>query len=946
MAVYNVQAPDGKILRIQGPDGATQEQIIAKAQELYTPGATAEPSTLRKLEYGFASARTDIGNLGDILESYIPLGTFFNPTETYGEEFMQMNPEQRRQFLYDRRQAMIEKEYADVIAANEQDSLSAKVGNFAGSIFSPTTLAPIGQGYKAVAATSALLGAEYDALDQFMKKGEVDPVQTATVAGLSGVGGVSTIFAGRQAKNLYNKIRTKRATAKAPDIKAADQKVDIINEAAVKAVDQGVPENQLPQYIKDTTGFSGEEITEALALSSKPPVIPTINEVKMAKELGDNGLDTVNRINKGFLHDLWQPLADRIETVSPNIALRLRNLDRKFHQDTAKRLQRIEPFTKVFKKLDASDQRLAKRYLLNGDFDDAAKIFNKVPEGASSFKEVRNVLDEMYDELSGPAGYKNLTKLPNYFPRNVNDLDGLFASLGKDKLNIFEQALKNRAKTLTAAARKERAKQLNVKVEDLPDNQKVTITVEDLSRVEKDKILNNIARGVTAPYGVSTGGLGATKARKIASLSDDQLDFYDDPLKGLADYIRSGTNNIQKRQFFKGSAVEEGEVLNLDKSVGRLIDDEIKGLSPTDADLLKELITLRFTTGEKGASQTIQAIRNATYAFKLANPVSALVQAQDLGTAVWVNGFRNTLKSLVGGKGGRRITMDELGLDQVLAEEFANERVMAKSLHRLFTYSGFRHMDKFGKNVLINSSLRKAEKLAGTTKGVQKLKEQYGKAFGEEFTALVSDLQNGRVTDNVKLYLWNELAKVQPISLSEMPAQYLKAPNGRVVYALKTFMLKQLSNMIRRTRGEWQKGNKKEAVKNAVSFLLTVPTAGIGADAIRETISGKGFDLQDKEFSDRYFNNVLKLFGASEYMAEKASEVELGEALGGINFFLPAISTIENIGQSIVDTVAEGEIDQEVFKELPIAGKLYYMWLGGGIEKENDKRIERYLKGE
>jgi len=66
MAVYNVQAPDGKVLQIQGPEGATQEEVIAKAKELYTPGKAEEPSTLRKLEYGFASGRTDIGNLGVI----------------------------------------------------------------------------------------------------------------------------------------------------------------------------------------------------------------------------------------------------------------------------------------------------------------------------------------------------------------------------------------------------------------------------------------------------------------------------------------------------------------------------------------------------------------------------------------------------------------------------------------------------------------------------------------------------------------------------------------------------------------------------------------------------------------------------------------------------------------------------------------------------------------
>ena len=917
MAVYNVQAPDGKVLQIQGPEGATQEEVIAKAKELYTPGKAEEPSTLRKLEYGFASGRTDIGNLGDVLESYIPTGRFFNPTETYGEEFMQMEPEQRRKFLYDRRQAMIEKEYADVIAANEQDSLSAKIGNFGGSIFSPTTLIPVGQSYKAVAATSALLGAEYDALDQFMKTGKVDPTQTATVAGLSGVGGTATIFAGRQAKNVYTKLKNKKKTAKLPDIKAADARADIINEAAVEAVDQGVSETALPAFIQNKTGFNAEEIVETFTISNKTPLVPTINEVKYAKQLGDNGLDTTNRINSGLLHDLWQPVADRIEQVAPSIALRLRNVDRKFHENSMIRAKKAEPFIKSFKALSPEDQRLTKRYLLNGDFDDAAKILSKVPEGQQNFKEVIDVLDNMYSELE-EAGYTNLQKLPNYFPRKVNDLDGLLKSLGTEKLSLYEKALADRAKQLK-------------------------ITVEQLSKVEKDKVLNNVARGGYSP---SSLGLGATKKRTIEKLTDDQLDFYDDPIESLNNYIRSGTNNIEKRKFFGKSAIEEGEVLNIDQSVGRLIANEVSGkININDEDVLNELIKIRFTTGEQGSSDAIQKLRNFTYLTKLANPVSAVTQAQDLGTAVWVNGFGNTIKSLFG-KDARRLTMQDLGLDQVLAEEFTNEQVMAKTLHRFFTASGFRAMDKYGKNVLINSSLRKAEKLVRTPKGVAKLKDSVGKNFGDEFTALVGDLQNGKITDNVKLFLWNELAKTQPISLSEMPEQYLKMPNGKVLYALKSFMLKQISNINRRTVGEFKKGNKKEAVKNAVSFALTVPVAGMGADAVKDLMLGRGFDLQDKDVSDRYFNNILRLYGASEYMVEKLKEGQVDRALGLGNYLVPALSTIDNIGRSVFDTVEEGEVDEEVYKELPIAGKLYYMWFGGGIEKENDRDIKEFIKGE
>lgn len=37
MATYTVQAPDGKQITIEGPEGASQEEVIAKAQQLYKP---------------------------------------------------------------------------------------------------------------------------------------------------------------------------------------------------------------------------------------------------------------------------------------------------------------------------------------------------------------------------------------------------------------------------------------------------------------------------------------------------------------------------------------------------------------------------------------------------------------------------------------------------------------------------------------------------------------------------------------------------------------------------------------------------------------------------------------------------------------------------------------------------------------------------------------------
>ena len=42
MTVYTVQAPDGKTIKLEGPEGASKEEIISQAQALYKPEATTE----------------------------------------------------------------------------------------------------------------------------------------------------------------------------------------------------------------------------------------------------------------------------------------------------------------------------------------------------------------------------------------------------------------------------------------------------------------------------------------------------------------------------------------------------------------------------------------------------------------------------------------------------------------------------------------------------------------------------------------------------------------------------------------------------------------------------------------------------------------------------------------------------------------------------------------
>ena len=53
MAIYQVQAPDGSILKIEGPDGATDEQLMQAAAAAYQPASEApKTSFLQDIKQG------------------------------------------------------------------------------------------------------------------------------------------------------------------------------------------------------------------------------------------------------------------------------------------------------------------------------------------------------------------------------------------------------------------------------------------------------------------------------------------------------------------------------------------------------------------------------------------------------------------------------------------------------------------------------------------------------------------------------------------------------------------------------------------------------------------------------------------------------------------------------------------------------------------------------
>ena len=65
-----------------------------------------------------------------------------------------------------------------------------------------------------------------------------------------------------------------------------------------------------------------------------------------------------------------------------------------------------------------------------------------------------------------------------------------------------------------------------------------------------------------------------------------------------------------------------------------------------------------------------------------------------------------------------------------------------------------------------------------------------------------------------------DLLKLQPINAAAQTAFGLANPNARLFYMLKGFAKKQFDLMERRIFKEWKEGNKRQALQNAMRYMV------------------------------------------------------------------------------------------------------------------------------
>ncbi len=560
-------------------------------------------------------------------------------------------------------------------------------------------------------------------------------------------------------------------------------------------------------------------------------------------------------------------VSTRMGNIAPELKFKQRRHEYTVLKEIDKANDAVLPFIQALNKLPSQLQPEANLAILNG----APEGLANYPSLAATYPAVQRLLGYIETELKALGRFAE--GVVNYFPRIVKDFDGLKAALGQAAAEGLEKRL------VEAEAKKLRK------------------SGEGLTEVERSIVANQY---LFAPDQTSFQP-GFAKARGVREIPEHLLPFYELPTESLLRYVSAATNDIATAKFFgkdlktKGKG---GKVFNdIDSSIGNVTQRLLQEGKMTQKQSMeyREMLKARFNGGEQGMNPALAATRNITNAALLGNVTATATQLGDSLMVLRHAGFVPTLKSLVEHVIGHdRVTPKDLGIVNHVAEELASQGLTGALLQTTLKYSGFRKLDLFAKGLLSNALLVKNEALVKTVKGEQQFRAKYQGAF-DNIDQVISDLKNRRRTEDTDFLAFNDISDYQPISKAEMTEAYLAHPNGRMLFQLKTYLIKQLDIVRRESYQEIATKTPSgvaRGLKNLATLAAAYSVASIPGDAIKDWLSGRDVDLFK---TPDLLDNVLKTFGFNRYAMDKISQGKVVDTAE--NMITPPVSVIEDIAK-------------------------------------------------
>lgn len=614
---------------------------------------------------------------------------------------------------------------------------------------------------------------------------------------------------------------------------------------------------------------------------------------------------TIDSIKEGA-EDLFGVISTRLAKIDASLKYALRQFEFNVRTKTLKDVRVAKSLADKLKKIDPEDFVKLDVAMKNGYIDDVVEIARK--HGfEKELDEVRGVLDDLYERAKKVDLDVQYRK--NFFPR-------LFKNDKQSVKAILEYFGRSDARGVVNQAFKEASMKLG---RVLTDNEKIDI-------------INTLMRGFRT-NSITLSKTGALKNRVIETITPELNQFYEDSMSAMFRYIEGTNNLIESRRFF-GKHLDlknlESNALT-DDVIGAYVNNLISaGKITTDQQLeLSRILKARFSGKEM--SPWLGALKNVGYLSVMSSPLNALTQLGDLALAFYRAGGK-AVGGIWDSTFGKGLTRKDLGIDNIAAE-FTNKSTTSKWVDKTFKAVGLDRIDRLGKETFINGTWRSLQKEA--VRSPEKLSERLLPIFGDETDQVIKELAGGEATENVKYLLFNELLDFQPAALSEVPLKYLESPNGRIFYALKTYMIKTW-DVYRREAFQLMKNPKtrKQGMKNLMALTSLLMVFNATADELKDLITGK-----DTSFHDRITESLAKAFGFSRYTLSQIGKEGIGRT--AVEQILPPTQLFDDISKDFKDVFIDQDDDASVenlrtIRDIPVGGKLFYWWFGRGADSKKE----------
>ena len=642
---------------------------------------------------------------------------------------------------------------------------TARIGQAGGFIADPVgVIIPVGKGKslwdiaKVGAATgTAFGGLGYvdegqtrggNALMGAITGGVLSPTLFATARGMKGVGGKIQERASTQLLNTYKKEYYKfltnganpaQATShamkkmqwttqdKAALIMSSRKPFSVDTTARVDSV-TGAPITSKGKQLFD------EHLAQQNYQALQSKVISSARGYLEKTSIGKGAVAALSDVGKAF-GTAVVPMVTRVAKIDNSLARDLISFEAHVHKGQQSLHEKLLGFNKSLRKMGLESAEEVRYHAQNGRTGEARRLFLESGGTKGDWDVMQGVIRRLYTEAN-EAGYK-LPKVKGFFPRRVRDLEGLSAH---QDLNASEAI-----KAFKARFRRE----------------------------PSDKELNDMINNIENPYHSGRFGTGGSlKKRTRELLEKEEQQFYHETEATLTSYVNDMVSDIERARFFKKIGVKKDKFASDGSDVTDTLNDVIRQRRNTgaygekDVEELTGLLRSRFTSGELAPRDAVQAFKNVTYIATLGNFKSALTQLGDLAFAAHKNGIINVSLELMNRipvmnkvirNSHQRVTKEQIGLEEAI-QEFAGERNGKAALDWILSKTGFKAMDRLGKETFINSHIRKVRNQLNGKQGAKerlKLRHKWQSVFEDETEQMSDDLAKGKFSDNVGVYLFN-----------------------------------------------------------------------------------------------------------------------------------------------------------------------------------------------